>query len=297
MTQKYQNEFENNASIHEYYLDIINSMPNIVYWIDMDCHLQGCNLNFIKLLGLKRLSDVSATPYELIAKHLPWTEERIKSLKLDDMTVLFNGEPTNNIEEAPVCNKKDELTYYCSTRTPLYDANKNIIGLVVALVDITVQKALQEQLNKEDPVNKSTETAKHIPLRILLVEDSDIALNVERAALEALNCKVDVAKTGDEAIALFSPGKYTLVLMDIGLEDTTGYLIAKKFRKLEKSEHHVPIIALTGYLAENVKYDCHDSGMQGVVNKKLLTSKTFVQLINHFIYKENITVDGLYLLF
>jgi CheY-like chemotaxis protein len=298
MSQQRQSGFKGDLSLHHYYMGIINSIPSIVYWIDIDCHLQGCNLHFIKLLGLKHLNNFSATPYDLMAKHLSWTEERIKSFKLDDMTVLFKGEPTYNVEEAPVTNKKNELTYYCSTRVPLYNENNNIIGLVVVLVDITAQRAIQEQLDKCNSVEKPVVNAErmNIPLRVLLVEDSELALNVERAALAELNCEVDVATTGDEAAVLFTPGKYVLVFMDIGLEGTNGYVIAKEFRKLEKTEHHVPIIALTGYLAENVKYDCLDSGMEGVINKKLVSSKTFMQLINRFVYKENIMVDGLYLI-
>ncbi len=57
-----------------------------------------------------------------------------------------------------------------------------------------------------------------------------------------------------KALSLFKPGKYDLVLMDIGLEETSGYVVAKQLRKKEeKTKHHVPIIALTGFSAEVIR--------------------------------------------
>ncbi len=60
MAQKIKhNALDDTFAIHKYYLDIINCMPNIVYWIDINCQLKGCNNNFVKLLGLKRMKDFS----------------------------------------------------------------------------------------------------------------------------------------------------------------------------------------------------------------------------------------------
>jgi CheY-like chemotaxis protein len=94
-------------------------------------------------------------------------------------------------------------------------------------------------------------------------------------------------------VLLFEPGRYDLVFMDIGLEDTSGYVVSKKFRQLEKdTEHHVPIIALTSYEADIVKYDCDDYTMEGALTKPL-TSEQAKQIIQHYIYHIDIPVRGL----
>jgi len=298
MTQQQQNGFAGNLEIQQHYLDIINCMPNIVYWIDLDCNLQGCNLNFVNLLGLEKMKDFSGTPYDTISRKLPWTPEQIAALKMDDMAVLFLGEPKYEVEEAPVCNKAGESIYYLSSRVPLLDAGKNVIGLVVILVDITAQKAMQKQLNlgvkQED--GKSMLDAERVgaPLKVLLVEDSPIAQSHERSIFAALNCDVDIAETGDAAAELFSPGKYALVLMDIGLENTSGYIVTKAFRQQEKNtEHHVPIIALTQYIADKVTDDCHYYGMEGVITKPLAKEQA-LQIIKRYACNEDIVVEGLH---
>ncbi len=54
----------------------------------------------------------------------------------------------------------------------------------------------------------------------------------------------------------------------------------------------VPIIALTGYEADVVKYDCVDYFMEGALTKPL-TSEQAKQIIQHYIYHIDIPVRGL----
>lgn len=278
-------------AIHRYYMDILNAMPDVVYWVDEACHLKGCNQHFVALLGLQSTKDFAGTPYEQMAKFSSWPKERIESFRLDDMSVMFSGIPQYNVAELPLISAKGEVTYFQSTRVPLFDENKQVIGLVVILRDITEKRPIlmregvpEDEVLALDP-NK-------IP-RILMVEDSAIAQNVERALLIALNCRVDIAESLEEALAVFKPGLFDLVLMDLGLKGTTGYLVSKKFRQMEEgTDHHVPIIAITNYEADRVKFDCNDSHMDGVLTKPL-TKDQAKQLLQHYVYHENVPVYGL----
>jgi CheY-like chemotaxis protein len=279
---------------HKYYLDIINCMPNIVYWVDIDCNLKGCSHNFVKLLGLKQIKDFKGTPYEQMTKFTTWTKERIEAFKLDDMKVLFSGEPQYNIEESPVLGKKGEEHHYLATRVPLLDKDKHITGLVVVLTDVSHQKIHEKTpYTVSEPIPMYTHEQPHEHPSVLMVEDNFIAQKVEEALLTSLNCQVDVADSGDKAVLLFDPGKYDIVFMDIGLQDTSGYMVAKKMRQMEKdTTYHVPIIALTSYQADVVQYDCNDYFMDGVLTKPL-TSEQAKQIIQHYIYHENVPVNGL----
>ena len=80
-----QDGLENSPSLHQYYMDIINCMPDIVYWIDKECLLKGCNNNFVKLLNITNIKDMIGTPYDQMIKHLPWPKEYIKSFKTNDI--------------------------------------------------------------------------------------------------------------------------------------------------------------------------------------------------------------------
>lgn len=284
---------EDAFAIHQYYMDIINCMPNIVYWVDIHCKLIGCNNLFVKLLDIKSMNDFVGTPYDQMAKFSDWPKERIERFKLDDMAVLFSGVAKYNVEEPPVCGKKNDKIYYLANRIPLFDQDRRVIGLVVVLSDISHHKKAKEvQTNMQLREPQASYQVTHIP-RILMVEDNFIAQKVAEAILTSLNCFVDIAESGEKALQLFEPGKYDIVFMDIGLEDTSGYMIAKKFRLLEENtDFHVPIIALTSYQADVVKYDCNEYFMEGVLSKPL-TSEQAKQIIQHYIYKEDISVLGL----
>lgn len=282
---------DNTLPIHQYYMDIINCMPNVVYWLDAEGQLKGCNQRFIKWLGMKQMSDLVGTPYEQMAKLTSWPEKRIEAFRLDDLSVIFSGEAQYDVDERPVRGRKGEVMYFRATRVPLFDEERRVTGVVVVL---TERAPYPDEIDlPAEKVSKTiTHEVKSTPA-VLMVEDNVIAQKVEEALLQSLHCQVDIAASGDQAMTLFDPGKYDLVFMDIGLQDTSGYVVAKKIRQMEKNTaYHVPIIALTSYEAERVKYDCEDYFMDGVLTKPI-TPIQAQQIIRHFVNHENVCVEGL----
>ncbi len=282
-------------SIHEFYMTILNSLPNIVYWVDPECNLQGCNQAFVKLLGIDKLKDFKGTPYEQMKHFAHWDEERCEQFKLDDMEVLFSGEPQHNKDEDEIVDQKGNSLYFQATRVPYYNKSHKLMGLIVTLIDVGATKNLEEpaeshSINHDEVIHEFEDG--HLPT-VLMIEDNLIAQCVEKALLTSLHCQVDIADSGDNALKLFNPGKYDLVLMDISLEDTSGYVVAKKLRQMEQNtEYHVPIIALTSYDADVVKDDCEQYFMEGAITKPL-TSEQADQIIKHYVYHLDIPVRGL----
>lgn len=293
--QQVSGRLDGSNQIHQFYMNIINCFPDIVYWVDANCNLLGCNHHFVRLLGLGEPGDFKGTPYQQMKLLAHWSEDRINALKLDDMNVIFSGEARYHVEEKPILNGKNKNLYFKSTRVPMYDENKKVIGLIVVLTDITASK---EQENGVSCRLSETIKPEHMLKTdrlpsVLMIEDNEVAQHVEKAMLSALNCQVDIADSGDMALKLFDAGKYDLVLMDIGLEDTSGYVVAKQLRSKEKdSNYHVPIIALTGYDADIIKDDCKQYFMEGVITKPL-TSEQADQIIKHYVYHLDIPVNGL----
>ena len=294
MAQQKHHHFESDADIHQYYIDIIHCMPHVVYWTDADGQLKGCNHHFISLLGLKQMGEFSGMTYDLMEKWLPWTKEQIRSLKINDTTALFSGKATSDAEEV-FCNAEADAVYYRVSRSPLFDAERQVVGLVVVMVDMTAEKNMQHLLEQSKKAEASTVSIKHLdfPLLILIVEDNKIAQFVEKSMLEELGCIVDIAASGDDATTLFSPGKYAFVLMDIRLEETSGYAVTKSLREMEKNTgHKVPILALTSHDAETVKEDCHYYTMEGAITKPL-SHEQAMQIVKRYGHHENVEVNGL----
>ena len=254
--------------------------------------LQGCNKNFLHLLGLNTIEDFAGISYEAMGKLAQWSMEQTNALQADDKAALQVREGSPSFEPH-VYKAQEGLNFYCIARNPLMDEKGKPMGMLVLLGDIEEHKKIHDQLNiiaSREVVQKAENDG---PPRILVVEDSLMGQKIVHSLLSVMNCQVDVASTGDNALLLFEPGKYDLVFMDISLEDTTGYMVAKKFRDLESgTQNHVPIIALTIYEAEVIKYDCAQYKMDGALTKPL-SGEQAKQLIQHYVYHKNIAVRGL----
>lgn len=72
---------------------------------------------------------------------------------------------------------------------------------------------------------------------ILVVEDSMPAMMVEKMLMSSLNCEVDCAKTGKEALLLVEQthANYNLILMDLGLPDMDGLKECFNFKYFSES--------------------------------------------------------------
>lgn len=77
---------------------------------------------------------------------------------------------------------------------------------------------------------------------ILLAEDDDNLAFIVKDQLEMNGFEVSHAKTGEEAIALFSTEAFHLCLLDVMMPKVDGFKVAEEIRK---SNQQVPILFLT----------------------------------------------------
>jgi two-component system, OmpR family, aerobic respiration control sensor histidine kinase ArcB len=119
--------------------------------------------------------------------------------------------------------------------------------------------------------------------RILLVEDTPIAVKAALHILSALDCQVDHAPNGETALKLAQQQRYDLIFMDVGLPDISGLEVTKRIRLAEwNAETSVPIIALTAHGDVDNKQHCVEAGMNAVLTKPLLID-TARDILNAFI--------------
>ncbi|WP_340609646.1 aerobic respiration two-component sensor histidine kinase ArcB [Xenorhabdus bharatensis] len=105
-------------------------------------------------------------------------------------------------------------------------------------------------------------------LNILLVEDIELNVIVARSVLEKLGNSVDVAMTGVDALDMFDPDEYDLVLLDIQLPDMTGLDVARELHQRYPNHTLPPLIALTANVLKDKK-EYLDAGMDEVLSKPL----------------------------
>jgi PAS domain S-box-containing protein len=84
------------------------------------------------------------------------------------------------------------------------------------------------------PLNKISENSfpPKLDLKVLLVEDRPLNRKVARLMLENAGCIVEEATNGEEAITIFSPGRYNVILMDIQMPVMDGITALHNLKKL-----------------------------------------------------------------
>jgi CheY-like chemotaxis protein len=107
------------------------------------------------------------------------------------------------------------------------------------------------------------------PVNVLLAEDNPVNQLLAKAQLAALGCNVNVAANGEEAVLLYSLGRYDLVLMDCHMPQRDGYEATVAIRALEweRAMNRVPIVAVTATLLEGEREQCHAAGMDDFLAK------------------------------
>ena len=103
--------------------------------------------------------------------------------------------------------------------------------------------------------------------RVLLVADNTIIMGL-CPVLEELNCEVDLAATGADALKEASENRYDLIFMDIGLPDQDGIEVARKIRVLTDTQKaQIPIMVFSAPLDETQRKAFSELDMQDILIK------------------------------
>ncbi|MEO6599657.1 MAG: response regulator [Polyangiaceae bacterium] len=103
--------------------------------------------------------------------------------------------------------------------------------------------------------------------RVLLAEDNEFNRMLIERVLRTLNCEVDLAPTGREAVRKFHQGRYDLVLMDCHMPDLDGLEATRQIRAFEGPNRRVPILAVTAGTVPGARQACLNAGMDDFIAK------------------------------
>lgn len=109
--------------------------------------------------------------------------------------------------------------------------------------------------------------------RVLVAEDNAINMEIVTELLKMNGLQVAQAVNGKEAVDAFSqssPCEYDIVLMDVQMPVMDGIEATKAIRSLDREDaRQVPIIALTGSVADEEMEEALKAGMNAVLPKPL----------------------------
>lgn len=104
---------------------------------------------------------------------------------------------------------------------------------------------------------------------VLVVEDNLANQKVARGFLMRLGWAVEVAENGRDALELMQRRTYDAILMDCQMPVMNGFVTTARIRRLEGSQRHTPIIALTAGASTDERTRCFESGMDDYLAKPI----------------------------
>jgi PAS domain S-box-containing protein len=134
------------------------------------------------------------------------------------------------------------------------------------------------------PETDSTEPGKFaLPgVRVLLVDDSDINLEVTRRILEAEGAQVRIASNGQQAVDLLEaePDAVDVVLMDVQMPVLDGYDATRRIRT-DLHLESLPIIALTAGALSSERQRSSEAGMDDYIVKPFDAQQLMRSVLRH----------------
>jgi CheY-like chemotaxis protein len=101
------------------------------------------------------------------------------------------------------------------------------------------------------------------------VEDNPVNQMVASHQLRKLDCEIEIAGNGLEAVAAWQRGGHDMIFMDCQMPEMDGYEATRKIRVLEKERSLAPIriIAMTAAAMEGDRESCLQAGMDDYISK------------------------------
>lgn len=143
-------------------------------------------------------------------------------------------------------------------------------------VKINVRTKPEESLKKIS----SSVTPFNRTLKVLLVEDKEINQRVMKLLLAGMNHKVTLASNGREAITLFRPGMFDLILMDIQMPVMDGMEAAQTLRE-QYNNSLPPIVGLSANALEGDREKYIAQGMDEYLTKPFNVD-AFMKIVEKF---------------
>ena len=110
--------------------------------------------------------------------------------------------------------------------------------------------------------------------KILLVEDNRLVQFAVQRQLEMLNCMVETADNGAEALKKIKINNYQLIILDLGLPDQDGCDVAVAIRQWQSRRcQNTPLVALSAHIDSEREHQCYASGISRVLTKPLTSNQ------------------------
>ena len=152
-------------------------------------------------------------------------------------------------------------------------------------VTITLRNCENKAVDREDSIDPNT-------LRVLVVDDDEIAAEHARMVLNEVGIRTDICTSGEEALKMMEVQHtkhepYNLVLMDWEMPEMNGLETTERIRKQFSSE--TTVVVLTAYNWDEIQKDALRAGVDTFLAKPLFVSNV-IEEFERVARRNNITL-------
>ncbi len=119
-------------------------------------------------------------------------------------------------------------------------------------------------------------------ITVLLVDDNNINLEMEKCILEQCGLEVTAAQSGEDALAIAMEQDFQMIFLDLHMPGLDGYETASRLRTMHRFRY-TPIIALTADAVSGVREKIRQSDMNGYLSKPFQPEK-LKQMIAEYLH-------------
>jgi len=285
------------------FIDQINVMVNgqcVDKGLDFNCHIIG-QVNDYYIGDDMKLKQVlinilgNAVKFTPVPGSVTFTVEQVAEFEghctlrfiMKDTGIGMSKEYIPKIFEAFSQEDSGAANRYGSTGLGMA-ITKNIVDMMNGDITVESEKGVGTTFTvtvtlKASSRSVNSEHGNALPsgLRILVVDDDEVACEHARLVANAIGVKADTVKSAREALerlqTLRNQGNpYAFVLTDYRMPDMDGIELARAIRASSGSDP--AIIMLTGYSWEDMQGEARDAGVDGIMSKPLFTDSLIREL-------------------
>jgi PAS domain S-box-containing protein len=154
---------------------VIDSIPQYIFWKDINSVYLGCNRSFALLAGV-------GTPNKIIGKtdfDLPWKAQDSYAFQAFDQQLIEKNQPEYHVIET-FQETSTQKKWFDTSRIPLHDTTENVMGVLVTFEDITERKLAELELERSREAERQAnlklnqfKTTLDMTLDVLLLRDAE----------------------------------------------------------------------------------------------------------------------------
>ena len=285
------------------FIDQINVMVNgqcVDKGLEFDCHIIG-GVNDYYIGDDMKLKQVlinilgNAVKFTPVPGSVTFTVEQIAEFEghctlrfvMRDTGIGMSKEYISKIFEAFSQEESGVANKYGSTGLGMA-ITKNIVDMMNGDIAVESEKGVGTTFTvtvtlkaSERSVNSERGHALPGGLRILVVDDDEVACEHARLVANAIGVEADTVTGARQALeraqALRNQGNpYDFILTDYKMPDLNGIELTRAIRAIDGGE--TPVIVLTGYSWDDMQDEARAAGVDGIMSKPLFTDSLMREL-------------------